>query len=139
VSDSVITLYVRPEVSSLDYSNAITLSGFRIPALRSRRVESSVDIRRDQSVILSGLFNDERERVRTGVPLLMNLPILGALFSSSRWQSSETELLVIVTPTIVDPAHLGDELTLPLLRDQRTPAIELLRKRLPADTTRRTP
>jgi pilus assembly protein CpaC len=139
VSDSVITLYVRPEVSSLDYSNAITLSGFRIPALRSRRVESSVDIRRDQSVILSGLFNDERERVRTGVPLLMNLPILGALFSSSRWQSSETELLVIVTPTIVDPAHLGDELTLPLLRDQRTPAIELLRKRLPADTTRRAP
>jgi Flp pilus assembly secretin CpaC len=139
VSDSVITLYVRPEVSSLDYSNAITLSGFRIPALRSRRVESSVDIRRDQSVILSGLFNDERERVRTGVPLLMNLPILGALFSSSRWQSSETELLVIVTPTIVDPAHLGDELTLPLLRDQRTPAIELLRKRLPPDTTRRVP
>jgi len=61
------------------------------------------------------------------------------LFSSSRWQSSETELLVIVTPTIVDPAHLGDELTLPLLRDQRTPAIELLRKRLPADTTRRAP
>lgn len=139
VSDSVITLYVRPEVSSLDYSNAITLSGFRIPALRSRRVESSVDIRRDQSVILSGLFNEERERVRTGVPLLMNLPILGALFSSSRWQSSETELLVIVTPTIVDPAHLGDELTLPLLRDQRTPAIELLRKRMPGDTTRRSP
>lgn len=139
VSDSVITLYVRPEVSSLDYSNSVTLSGFRIPALRSRRVESSVDIRRDQSVILSGLFNDERERVRTGVPLLMHLPILGSLFSSTRWQSSETELLVIVTPTIVDPAHLGDELTLPLLRDQRTPAIELLRKRLPGDTTRRVP
>jgi Flp pilus assembly secretin CpaC len=139
VSDSVITLYVRPEVSSLDYSNAITLSGFRIPALRSRRVESSVDIRRDQSVILSGLFNDERERVRTGVPLLMHLPILGSLFSSTRWQSSETELLVIVTPTIVDPAHLGDQLTLPLLRDQRTPAIEVLRKRLPSDTTRRLP
>lgn len=139
VSDSVITLYVRPEVSSLDYSNAITLSGFRIPALRSRRVESSIDIRRDQSVILSGLFNDERERVRTGVPLLMHLPVLGSLFSSTRWQSSETELLVIVTPTIVDPAHLGDELTLPIQRDVRTPALEVLRKRLPADTIRRAP
>lgn len=139
VSDSVITLYVRPEVSSLDYSNAITLSGFRIPALRSRRVESSVDIRRDQSVILSGLFNDERERVRTGVPLLMNLPILGSLFSSTRWQSSETELLVIVTPTIVDPANLGAELTLPLVRDARTPALEMLRKRLPTDTVRKLP
>lgn len=139
VSDSVISLSVRPEVSSLDYSNAITLSGFRIPALRSRRVESSIDIRRDQSVILSGLFNEERERVRTGVPVLMHLPVLGALFSSTRWQSSETELLVIVTPTIVDPAHLGEELTLPLLRDQRVPALDALRKRLRPDSAGRTP
>lgn len=139
VSDSVITLAVRPEVSSLDYSNAITLSGFRIPALRSRRVESSIDVRRDQSIILSGLFNDERERVRTGVPVLMHVPILGALFSSTRWQSSETELLVIVTPSIVDPSRVGDELTLPLLRDTRTPALDVLRKRLPADTARRNP
>lgn len=139
LSDSVLTLSVRPEVSSLDYSNAITLSGFRIPALRSRRVESSIDIRRDQSVILSGLFNDERERVRTGVPLLMHLPILGALFSSSRWQSSETELLVIVTPTIVDPSHPGEELVLPLSRDRRIPALDVLRKRMPADSVRRTP
>jgi pilus assembly protein CpaC len=136
ISDSIITLYVRPEVSSLDYSNAITLSGFRIPALRSRKVESSVDIRRDQSVILSGLFNDERERVRTGVPLLMNIPILGALFSSSRWQSSETELIVIVTPSIIDPANVGGQLTLPLLRETRTPALDVLKKRLPPDTLR---
>ena len=136
ISDSIITLYVRPEVSSLDYSNAITLSGFRIPALRSRKVESSVDIRRDQSVILSGLFNDERERVRTGVPLLMNIPILGALFSSSRWQSSETELIVIVTPSIIDPANVGGQLTLPLLREMRTPALDVLKKRLPPDTLR---
>jgi Flp pilus assembly secretin CpaC len=136
ISDSIITLYVRPEVSSLDYSNAITLSGFRIPALRSRKVESSVDIRRDQSVILSGLFNDERERVRTGVPLLMNIPILGALFSSSRWQSSETELIVIVTPSIIDPANVGGQLMLPLLRDTRTPALDVLKTRLPPDTLR---
>jgi pilus assembly protein CpaC len=136
ISDSIITLYVRPEVSSLDYSNAITLSGFRIPALRSRKVESSVDIRRDQSVILSGLFNDERERVRTGVPLLMNIPILGALFSSSRWQSSETELLVIVTPSIIDPANVGEQFTLPIQRETRTPALDVLKKRLPPDTLR---
>jgi len=136
ISDSIITLYVRPEVSSLDYSNAVTLSGFRIPALRSRKVESSVDIRRDQSVILSGLFNDERERVRTGVPLLMNIPILGALFSSSRWQSSETELLVIVTPSIIDPSNVGDQLTLPIQRETRLPALDVLKKRLPPDTSR---
>ena len=136
ISDSIITLYVRPEVSSLDYSNAVTLSGFRIPALRSRKVESSVDVRRDQSVILSGLFNDERERVRTGVPLLMNIPILGALVSSTRWQSSETELLVIVTPTIIDPAAVGGEFTLPIQRETRVPALDVLKKRLPADTSR---
>jgi type II secretory pathway component GspD/PulD (secretin) len=102
-------------------------------------VESSVDIRRDQSVILSGLFNEEREQVRTGIPLLMHLPVLGSLFGSTRWQSSQTELLVIVTPTIIDPSKIGDELTLPLLRDARTPALDVLRKRLPADTVRKLP
>jgi pilus assembly protein CpaC len=82
------------------------------------------------------LFNDERERVRTGVPLLMNIPILGALFSSTRWQSSETELLVIVTPTIIDPAAVGGEFTLPIQRETRVPALDVLKKRLPADTSR---
>ncbi|WP_396201001.1 type II and III secretion system protein family protein [Gemmatimonas sp.] len=137
VSDSIIKLFVRPEVSSLDYGNAILLNGFRIPAFRTRRVESTVDIRRDQSIIISGLFNEDRERVRTGVPLLMNVPILGALFSSSRWQNSETELLVIVTPTIIDPAAPGGELILPIRPDSRTPALDALRKRLPADTLKR--
>jgi Flp pilus assembly secretin CpaC len=136
VSDSIIKLFVRPEVSSLDYGNAILLNGFRIPALRTRRVESTVDIRRDQSIIISGLFNEERERVRTGVPLLMDVPILGALFSSSRWQNSETELLVIVTPTIIDPSAPGGELILPIRPDSRTPALDALRKRLPADTVK---
>ena len=137
VSDSIIKLFVRPEVSSLDYGNAILLNGFRIPALRTRRIESTVDIRRDQSIIISGLFNEERERVRTGVPFLMNVPILGMLFSSNRWQNSETELLVIVTPTIIDPAAPGEELILPIRVDSRTPALDALRKRLPADTVKR--
>ena len=135
VSDSIVKLYVRPEVSSLDYANAILLNGFRIPALRTRRVESTVDIRRDQSVIISGLFNDERERVRTGIPLLMDIPVLGLLFSSNRWQRNETELLVVVTPRIVDPASPGDDLALPLRPADRLPAREALRPRLPADTT----
>lgn len=137
VSDSLIKLFVRPEVSSLDYGNAVTLNGFRIPALRTRRVESTVDIRRDQSVVLSGLFNEERERVRTGVPLLMNIPVLGSLFSSSRWQNAETELLVIITPSVVDPANVGAELLAQPVTPGRLPAIEALRKRPAPDTTRR--
>lgn len=113
------------------------LNGFRIPALRTRRVESTVDIRRDQSVILSGLFNEERERVRTGIPLLMNIPILGALFSSTRWQNSESELLVVVTPRVIDPASIDGQLVLPIRPDSTVPALEALRKRLPPDTTKK--
>ncbi len=131
LSDSIIKLFVRPEVSSLDYGNAVLLNGFRVPALRTRRVESTVDIRRDQSVILSGLFNEEREQVRTGIPLLMNIPILGALFSSTRWQNSETELLVVVTPRIIDPANIDGQLVLPIRPDSQVPALDAIKKRLP--------
>ena len=105
LSDSLITLAVRPEVSSLDYSNSVTISGFSVPALRTRRVETTVDVRPNQSLIISGLMSEDRSKTRTGIPLLMNIPILGSLFSSTRWQASETELLVVVTPMIVDPLH----------------------------------
>lgn len=103
VSDSLIKLFVRPEVSSLDFANAVLISGFRVPALRTRRIESTLDVRRDQSIIISGMFNTDEERVRTGIPLLMDIPILGQLFSSTRFQRSETELIVVVTPVVVDP------------------------------------
>ena len=83
IGDSLLKLSIRPEVSSLDFSNAITLSGFRIPAFRTRRIETTVDVRPNESLIISGLFNDERERVKTGIPLLQDIPILGKLFSSS--------------------------------------------------------
>ena len=131
VADSLVRLWVRPEVSSLDYANAVTIAGFSIPALRTRRIESSVDVRNDQSLIISGLFNEEREQVRTGIPVLMNIPLLGALFSSTRWQANESELLVVVTPMLVDPAAVDASLQLPLLKDARVPASEALQKRLP--------
>lgn len=131
VADSLVRLWVRPEVSSLDYANAVTIAGFSVPALRTRRIESSVDVRNDQSLIISGLFNEEREQVRTGVPGLMKIPILGALFSSTRWQTNESELLVVVTPMLVDPAAVDASLQLPLLKDQRVPAVDALRKRIP--------
>ena len=132
LSDSLIKLRVEPEVSTLDYANALLLSGFRIPALRTRRVGTTVDVRPGQSLILSGLFNEERENVRTGVPGLMNIPILGALFSSSRWQKSESELLIIVTPELIDPNAPRARDLLPLNPDPTTPpAIEAIQKRLP--------
>lgn len=131
VSDSLVKLKIKPEVSSLDYTNALILSGFRIPALRTRRMESTIDVKRDQSLIISGLFNDEREKIRTGIPVLMNVPIFGALFSSSSWQRSESELIVIVSVATVDPMHPRAADIAPTVPDTTKPAMDALKKRLP--------
>jgi pilus assembly protein CpaC len=131
ISDSLIKLAVRPEVSSLDFTNAVTLSGFRIPAFRTRRVESTIDVRRDQSFIISGMFNEERERVRTGVPLLMDVPILGELFSSTRFQRNESELLVVVTPVIIDPMRPRARDVIEFAPDTTLPARDAIEHRLP--------
>jgi pilus assembly protein CpaC len=130
VSDSLIKLYVQPEVSSLDFVNSVLISGFRIPALRTRRVETTLDVMRDQSMIISGLFSNEQERVRTGVPFLQDIPILGLLFSSSRWQNNETELVIVVTPVLVDPRDPRPQDVLRLLPDTALPARDAIQKRL---------
>lgn len=132
VGDSLLKLSIRPEVSSLDFSNAITLSGFRIPAFRTRRVETTVNVRPSESLIISGLFDNERERVKTGIPLLQDIPILGNLFSSQRWQRNETELLIVVTPVVVDPQHPRPQDLLPLKPDTVLPARESIAPRLEA-------
>jgi len=144
LNDSLITLAVRPEVSSLDYTNAVLIAGFRVPALRTRRVETTIDVRPSQSLIISGLMNEERERVKNGIPYLMDIPILGALFSSTRWQSLETELLVVVTPTIVDPNRPPTRNILRLAPDTLLPTREVLEEAnspviAPTPGRRRTP
>jgi pilus assembly protein CpaC len=131
LSDSLIKLRVTPEVSSLDFSNALLVAGFRVPALRTRKVETTIDVRPGQSLIISGLFNEERESVRTGIPGLMSIPVLGALFSSNRWQRAESELLVIVTPELVDPNNPRAIDRVRLLPDTTRPATDALRKRIP--------
>ncbi len=138
LSDSLLKLKVRPEVSTLDYTNAIVLQGFRIPALRTRRMESTIDVRRDQSLIISGLLNDERTKTRTGVPLLMNIPILGALFSSTQWQRNETELLVVVTPIVVDdPMVPRSQDTIRLRPDTTLPARDAIQPKVQPVAPRR--
>ncbi|GJG86428.1 hypothetical protein tb265_16090 [Gemmatimonadetes bacterium T265] len=135
LNDSLIKLRVAPEVSALDYGNAITLQGFRIPAFTTRRVASTVDVHSAQSLIISGLMNDSRQRVRTGLPYLSDIPILGALFSSTQWQRNETELLVVVTPVILDPerptpgTQPGN--TLRIKPDTALPARDAMSPRLP--------
>lgn len=131
LSDSLIKLKVKPSVSSLDFANALLISGFRIPALRKREVETTLDVRPGQSLIISGLFNEERENVKTGVPGLMNIPILGALFSSTRWQKAESELLVIVSPVLIDPNNPPEANRIRLLPDTVRPAGDAIKKRIP--------
>ena len=137
LSDSLVKLRVKPEVSSLDFSNAVTLQGFRVPALRTRRVESTVDVLNGRSLIISGLFNEEREQVKTGIPFLAAVPILGELFSSTRWLRSESELLVIVSPVLTDPNQPRAADLVPLQPPTGFPARPALDKRLPPDSTAR--
>ena len=138
LSDSLVKLNVTPEVSSLDFVNGVDISGFRIPAFRTRRVSTTVDVRRDQSFIISGLFSNEQEKVKTGIPLIKDLPVIGDLFSSTRWKNNESELLVVVTPVIVDPLDPRPQDVLKLLPDTALPARDAIKKRLD-DASKRPP
>ena len=138
LNDSLIKLNVMPEVSSLDFVNGVDISGFRIPAFRTRRVSTTVDVKRDQSMIISGLFNNEQERVKTGLPIIKDLPIIGDLFSSSTWTNNESELLVVVTPVVVDPLDPRPQDVLKLLPDTALPARDAIKKRLD-DASKRPP
>lgn len=136
VSENLIRLTVSPEVSSLDFVNGITISGFNIPAFRTRRIETTVDVLRDQSMIISGLFSNEQERVKSGVPFLQDLPIIGQLFSSTRWQSNDNELLIVVHPVLIDPNDPRPQDVLRLLPDTALPARDAIKPRLDPGSNR---
>jgi len=102
-SEGNIHLKVRPEVSSLDYSNALTFSGYTIPALSTRRVESEMELRDGQSFAIAGLVDNRVTEIADKIPGLADIPILGKFFQSRSLQKSRNELLVLVTPRIVKP------------------------------------
>jgi pilus assembly protein CpaC len=101
--DGSIRLKVAPEVSSLDYTNSVTIAGFTIPALATRRAETEVELRSDQSFAISGLLDQRTTDIMSKTPGAANIPILGALFKSKNVNHATTELVVVVTPTLVDP------------------------------------
>ncbi|HTU33990.1 MAG TPA: type II and III secretion system protein family protein [Candidatus Acidoferrum sp.] len=102
-ADGLIHLKVEPEVSSLDYSNAVTLQGFTIPALQTDRVESDMDLTDGQSFAIAGLLNNQVVKQFSKIPGIGDIPILGKLFQSWSLNKSDNELLVVVTPHIVHP------------------------------------
>jgi pilus assembly protein CpaC len=120
LQDGIINLNLEPSVSQLDYSNAVLIEGFRIPAVTRRETKTTVELRSGQSFAISGLLQNEGLRDIAQVPWLGTLPVLGALFRSTSYQQNETDLVVIVTPHLVEPAAPGQQLSTPL--DQRIPA-----------------
>ncbi len=104
---------VRPEVSELDYSNAIVLEGFRIPSLRTRRAETTVELGSGQSFAIAGMMQNTLNEGIDKFPFMGDVPVLGTLFRSSRFQRNETELVIIVTPYIVRPAANPSQLAVP--------------------------
>src|SRR5205823_5123402 len=103
IAGDVIRLHVKPEVSSLDFANGISLNGFRIPALQTRRAETEVELRDGQSFAIAGLMDNVSQETREAIPLLSSLPIIGHLFKSRSDNRSQTELMVLITPHLVRP------------------------------------
>lgn len=101
--DGLIHLNVKPEVSSLDYANAVTLSGFTIPAISTRRAESDMELRDGQSFAIAGLIDNQVTEQMNKIPGISAVPILGKLFESRSLNKSRNELLILVTPRIVQP------------------------------------
>jgi pilus assembly protein CpaC len=99
--NGAIRLSVKPEVSTLDFANGLTISGFEIPSLRTRRAETEVELREGQHLAVAGLLDNESTRNLTKIPFLGDIPILGELFKSRGLRQRRTELVVLVTPSLV--------------------------------------
>jgi pilus assembly protein CpaC len=115
--DGLIHLKVKPEVSSLDFTQALTLQGFVIPALATNRVESEMDLTDGQSFAIAGLLDNRVTEQLQKIPGIGDIPILGKLFQSHNVNKSKNELVVVVTPRIVHP----------MAADKPTPTVEFPR------------
>jgi pilus assembly protein CpaC len=115
-----IRLELEPEVSTLDFVNGVKLNGFTIPALRTRRAKTGIELRDGQSFALAGLLDNSESQTLSKVPGLGNLPVIGNLFKSKSFQKNESELMFIVTAQVVHPVNRDD---VPAL-----PAVESLKK-----------
>jgi len=112
MSHDRISLSVRPEVSQLTSVGSVTLNGITIPALTSRRVDTTVELGSGDSFVIGGLLENDRNNTNDSLPGLGDIPILGKLFQSKNFQMNESELVVLVTPYIVAPTK-PNELAVP--------------------------
>jgi pilus assembly protein CpaC len=105
---NVISMRVAPEVSELDYQNAIVLNGFVVPAITTRRASTVVELRDGQSFAIAGLIRSAVREKLSKYPMIGDVPILGTLFRSSSFQRSESELIILVTPHLVKPIDAAE-------------------------------
>jgi pilus assembly protein CpaC len=105
-----IRLQVAPEVSALDFTNAVEISGFTVPAITSRRVNTQVELADGQSFVIGGLLDNRDTETYNKIPFLGDIPILGKFFQSMSKNRTNTELIVLVTPEIVAPIQAGGPL-----------------------------
>ena len=111
----LIHLKVKPEVSSLDFANAVVIDGFRVPALSTRRTETEVELRDGQTFAIAGLMNNTLTNSMSKIPGIGDIPVLGLLFRSKAHQKNQTELVVMITPTIIRKGQMGVSEGLPSL------------------------
>lgn len=107
LEDGLISLDVAPEVSAIDPTTAVVLSGFNVPGLQTRRASTTVELRDGESFAIAGLLQSDFQDTIRQFPVLGDIPILGSLFRSTDFLRNETELVIIVTPRLVTPARAG--------------------------------
>ena len=108
LADGRISLRVRPEVSQLTSAGAVQLNGTTIPALSTRRAETTVELGSGQSFMIAGLLQNNHNNSIDQAPGLGDVPVLGALFRSNSFQRNETELVIVITPYLVKPVNAND-------------------------------
>jgi pilus assembly protein CpaC len=121
VTGNRIHLKVKPEVSTLDFSNAVTLNGFRIPALSTRRTETELELENGQTFAIAGLMNNTVNSTTSKIPGIGDIPILGLLFQSKSAQKNQTELVVMITPEILPNNSSGVTSSLPRMPEKFMP------------------
>jgi pilus assembly protein CpaC len=114
-----INLKIRPEVSSLDFSQGLVSAGFNIPVIRKNEAATTINVKDGESFAIAGLINNEVRQAVAKIPILGDIPILGALFRSTRFQNNETELLFLVTAKLVKPDAPGSGVDARRLMDLR--------------------
>lgn len=122
IAGDIIRLKVAPEVSTLDFGNGITLEGFRIPALSTRRAQTNVELRDGQSFAIAGLLDNLTQEDAAAIPILSRIPIIGSLFKSKADRAERTELMVLITPRLVRALEPDEVPPLPTLPRRFLPA-----------------